>query len=172
MDWMVRIYWFLFESLYGVLHLNSWLTIICSNIAFFCSSCIFAYLCFLCIVFFFVLDLNIHIYEEESWCSGKSCRLVIRRSRVQVVDTGSCKNCREWLRIKIPSDLTLLWIPRKAGASCTETALFILLSTSFFVSWHPWIEVVTEIACPNRKQSSPPPVYLYLGAATFQSLPK
>jgi hypothetical protein len=137
MDWMVRIYWFLFESLYGVLHLNSWLTIICSNIAFFCSSCIFAYLCFLCIVFFFVLDLNIHIYEEESWCSGKSCRLVIRRSRVQVVDTASCKNCREWLRIKIPSDPTLLWIPCKAELHAPRLPfLYCFLPLFLFLDIH------------------------------------
>jgi hypothetical protein len=57
------------------------------------------------------------------WPRGKSCRLVTKRSRVQVVETASCKNCRERLRTKTPSGLTLLQTLRKAGASCTGAAL-------------------------------------------------
>jgi hypothetical protein len=50
---------------------------------------------------------------------------VTRRSRVQVVETVSYKNCRERLRTKIPSGPTLPRTPCKAGASCTGLPFFL-----------------------------------------------
>jgi hypothetical protein len=63
------------------------------------------------------------VLEGEPWRSGNSCRLMTRRSRVQVVETASCKNCRKRLCTKTPCGPTLLWTPCNAGASCTQAAI-------------------------------------------------